>query len=148
MTALISIIFIYLTNAHRANKLLFSFNSITLLCAFNFNGLLDAVNVLTVDLFIGSTNSGCILSLITSWKRLSPNCSNALRLSNINVTSINAKLPYFAIEQLYGWMTRMHQECLLTQICFHFDAYCRTKMASDVLKILVRYLFHKFSSFL
>ena len=148
MTALISIIFIYLTNAHRANELLFSFNSITLLCAFNFNGLLDAVNVLTVDLFIESTNSGCILSLITSWKRLSPNCSNALRLSNINVTSINAKLPYFTIEQLHGWMTRMHQECLLIQICFHFDANCRTKMTSDVLKILVRYLFHKFSSFL
>ena len=100
MTVLISIIFIYLTNAHRANELLFSFSSITLLYTFDFNGLLDEVNVLTLDIFIGSNYFGCILSLIISSKRLLPNCSNAMRLSNINVTIINAKSPYFTTEQL------------------------------------------------
>ena len=89
MAVLISIFLLSLINAHWANKLHFSFNSKTLSCTFNFNGLLDQVNVLTEDLFIGSkilfSLSGCILSLTNSSKRLLSNCLTVMRLSNISL---------------------------------------------------------------
>ena len=36
-------------------------------------------------------------------------------------------------------MTCMHQAGLLMQICFHFDAYCRTEITGDVSKMLLRF---------
>ena len=54
VTVFISIFLLSSTNVHRENKLQFSFNSITLSCAFNFNGLSDEVNVSIEDLVIGS----------------------------------------------------------------------------------------------
>ena len=37
---------------------------------------------------------------------------------------------------------------LLIQICFHFDAYCRREITGDISKMLLRYLFHQFPSYL
>ena len=147
VTVFISIFLLSLTNAHRANKLQFSFNSIILSCAFNFNGLVDEVNVLIEDLFIRSKIlflfSGCILSLTNSSKRLLANCSTAVRFSVFLEYHCSAM-----ICQFQSWMTCMHQASLLMQICFHFDAYCRTEITGDVSRMLLRYLFHEFPSFL
>ena len=140
----ISIFSLSLSNRHWTIK--------TLSCTFNFNGLWDQVNALTEILFIGSKIlfllSGCIFSLKNSSERLLPNCLTVMRLSSISL-KYNCLLMIFCnwtVSELN--VSHMHHVWLLMQICFHFDAYCRTEITGDVSRMLLRYLFHEFPSFL